>query len=171
MQYRSFMMPSVLVTMSVIFARTHVFPWCISLTAIEPLWSLCRLQNASCPCAHITLQPWASPQKKWVRKYASTSLTLKSPTVLILFVRQLVCKLFLELRYTIVMQSFFFLMLSLFYFKADSWPVRFDDSNARRDWGWEPAFGLGELVTDMLRTIRKKRTREGLHSNSLENLS
>lgn len=46
---------------------------------------------------------------------------------------------------------------------ADSWPVRFDDSNARRDWGWEPAFGLEELVSDMLHTIRKKRTKEGLH--------
>ncbi|XP_046712069.1 L-threonine dehydrogenase 2 isoform X2 [Silurus meridionalis] len=32
----------------------------------------------------------------------------------------------------------------------DSWPLRFDDSNARRDWGWEPAFGLPEIVSDML---------------------
>lgn len=45
---------------------------------------------------------------------------------------------------------------------ADSWPVRFDDSNARRDWGWAPAFGLEELVSDMLRSIRDKRTNEGL---------
>lgn len=45
---------------------------------------------------------------------------------------------------------------------ADSWPVRFDDTNARRDWGWAPAFGLEELVTDMLRSIREKRTNEGL---------
>ncbi|XP_005799239.2 L-threonine 3-dehydrogenase, mitochondrial-like [Xiphophorus maculatus] len=44
---------------------------------------------------------------------------------------------------------------------ADSWPVRFDDSNARRDWGWAPAFGLEELVKDMLRCVRDKRTREG----------
>ncbi|MCI4382283.1 hypothetical protein PGIGA_G00013130 [Pangasianodon gigas] len=40
---------------------------------------------------------------------------------------------------------------------ADSWPMRFDDSNARRDWGWEPAFGLPELVTDMLSDLRKRR--------------
>uniref|UniRef100_A0A3B4FBR1 L-threonine 3-dehydrogenase, mitochondrial n=1 Tax=Pundamilia nyererei TaxID=303518 RepID=A0A3B4FBR1_9CICH len=45
---------------------------------------------------------------------------------------------------------------------ADSWPVRFDDTNARRDWGWAPAFGLEELVSDMLRSIRDKRTSEGL---------
>uniref|UniRef100_A0A668UBQ6 L-threonine 3-dehydrogenase, mitochondrial n=1 Tax=Oreochromis aureus TaxID=47969 RepID=A0A668UBQ6_OREAU len=45
---------------------------------------------------------------------------------------------------------------------ADSWPVRFDDTNARRDWGWAPAFGLEELVSDMLRSIRDKRTNEGL---------
>ena len=45
---------------------------------------------------------------------------------------------------------------------ADSWPVRFDDSNARRDWGWAPVYGLEGLVADMLRSIREKRTVEGL---------
>nr|XP_019940551.1 PREDICTED: L-threonine 3-dehydrogenase, mitochondrial-like isoform X1 [Paralichthys olivaceus]XP_019940552.1 PREDICTED: L-threonine 3-dehydrogenase, mitochondrial-like isoform X1 [Paralichthys olivaceus] len=45
---------------------------------------------------------------------------------------------------------------------ADSWPVRFDDTNARRDWGWTPAFGLEELVSDMLHFIRDKRNNEGL---------
>uniref|UniRef100_G3NW95 L-threonine 3-dehydrogenase, mitochondrial n=1 Tax=Gasterosteus aculeatus aculeatus TaxID=481459 RepID=G3NW95_GASAC len=45
---------------------------------------------------------------------------------------------------------------------ADSWPVRFDDTNARRDWGWAPAFQLEELVSDMLRSVRDKRTNEGL---------
>uniref|UniRef100_A0A3P8UE72 L-threonine 3-dehydrogenase, mitochondrial n=1 Tax=Cynoglossus semilaevis TaxID=244447 RepID=A0A3P8UE72_CYNSE len=44
----------------------------------------------------------------------------------------------------------------------DSWPVRFDDTNARRDWGWEPTFGLEKLVTDMLQSVRIKRTNEGL---------
>ncbi|XP_030643071.1 L-threonine dehydrogenase 2 [Chanos chanos] len=48
---------------------------------------------------------------------------------------------------------------------ADSWPVRFDDSNARRDWGWQPAYGLPELVTDMLNTIREKRTNAGLSTS------
>ncbi|XP_056867692.1 L-threonine dehydrogenase 2 isoform X1 [Takifugu flavidus] len=45
---------------------------------------------------------------------------------------------------------------------ADSWPVRFDDSNARRDWGWTPVFGLEELVTDMLNSIQSRRAKEGL---------
>ncbi|XP_010770914.1 L-threonine dehydrogenase 2 [Notothenia coriiceps] len=45
---------------------------------------------------------------------------------------------------------------------ADSWPVRFDDTNARRDWGWAPTYALEELVSDMLRSIREKRTNEGL---------
>lgn len=55
--------------------------------------------------------------------------------------------------------------MSTSHFVADSWPVRFDDSNARRDWGWEPAFGLEELVSDMLQTIRNKRTTEGLRNS------
>uniref|UniRef100_A0A8C0TIU8 L-threonine 3-dehydrogenase, mitochondrial n=1 Tax=Canis lupus familiaris TaxID=9615 RepID=A0A8C0TIU8_CANLF len=33
---------------------------------------------------------------------------------------------------------------------ADSWPMNFDDSNARKDWGWKHDFDLPELVTTML---------------------
>ncbi|KAM9622103.1 LOW QUALITY PROTEIN: L-threonine 3-dehydrogenase, mitochondrial-like [Trichechus inunguis] len=33
---------------------------------------------------------------------------------------------------------------------ADSWPVNFDDSNARKDWGWKHNFDLPELVMKML---------------------
>jgi nucleoside-diphosphate-sugar epimerase len=32
---------------------------------------------------------------------------------------------------------------------ADSWPLRLDDSAARRDWDWRPAFGLEQMVEDM----------------------
>lgn len=32
---------------------------------------------------------------------------------------------------------------------ADSWPMNFDDSNARRDWGWKQDYDLPELVTTM----------------------
>ncbi|XP_061651451.1 L-threonine dehydrogenase 2 [Phyllopteryx taeniolatus] len=39
---------------------------------------------------------------------------------------------------------------------ADTWPVRFDDSNARQDWGWVPAFGLEDLVSDMLHSVWDK---------------
>nr|XP_020464356.1 L-threonine 3-dehydrogenase, mitochondrial-like isoform X2 [Monopterus albus] len=48
---------------------------------------------------------------------------------------------------------------------ADSWPMRFDDTNARRDWGWAPAFGLEELVADMLRSIEDMRVSQGLPVN------
>uniref|UniRef100_A0A9J8AI78 L-threonine 3-dehydrogenase, mitochondrial n=1 Tax=Cyprinus carpio carpio TaxID=630221 RepID=A0A9J8AI78_CYPCA len=33
---------------------------------------------------------------------------------------------------------------------ADSWPIVFDDSNARSDWGWKHNYGLPELVQTML---------------------
>ncbi|XP_060040912.1 L-threonine 3-dehydrogenase, mitochondrial-like [Erinaceus europaeus] len=33
---------------------------------------------------------------------------------------------------------------------ADSWPMNFDDSNARKDWGWKHDFDLPNLVTTML---------------------
>ncbi|KAK2107867.1 hypothetical protein P7K49_013032, partial [Saguinus oedipus] len=33
---------------------------------------------------------------------------------------------------------------------ADSWLMNFDDSNARKDWGWKHDFDLPELVTTML---------------------
>ncbi|XP_061552553.1 L-threonine dehydrogenase 2 isoform X2 [Phycodurus eques] len=39
---------------------------------------------------------------------------------------------------------------------ADTWPVRFDDSNARKDWGWVPVFGLEDLVSDMLHSVWDK---------------
>ena len=36
---------------------------------------------------------------------------------------------------------------------ADSWPLRLDDSAARRDWHWAPQFGLEEMVEDMLMKV------------------
>lgn len=33
---------------------------------------------------------------------------------------------------------------------ADSWPMNFDDVNARKDWGWKHEYDLPELVTTML---------------------
>lgn len=32
----------------------------------------------------------------------------------------------------------------------DSWPKALDDSNARRDWGWEPSFDLAEMTSDLI---------------------
>lgn len=37
---------------------------------------------------------------------------------------------------------------------ADSWPASIDDSEARKDWGWNPAYGLDEMTGDMLANLR-----------------
>ncbi len=42
---------------------------------------------------------------------------------------------------------------------ADSWPRSLDDSAARAEWDWQPAFGLAGMTVDML---EKLRTREQL---------
>jgi nucleoside-diphosphate-sugar epimerase len=39
---------------------------------------------------------------------------------------------------------------------ADSWPRSLDDSAARADWGWAPAFDLPAMTQDMLDRLRKK---------------
>jgi len=36
---------------------------------------------------------------------------------------------------------------------ADSWPADIDDSQARKDWGWEHRFGLEAIVDDMLENL------------------
>jgi len=37
---------------------------------------------------------------------------------------------------------------------ADSWPDSIDDTEAQQDWGWKAAFGLEEMVGEMLRQLR-----------------
>ncbi|MBN1954950.1 MAG: NAD-dependent epimerase/dehydratase family protein [Anaerolineae bacterium] len=39
---------------------------------------------------------------------------------------------------------------------ADSWPKTIDDSAARAEWGWEPAYDLPAMVADMLEKLGKK---------------
>ncbi|MCM2476136.1 NAD-dependent epimerase/dehydratase family protein [Rhizobium sp. CG5] len=36
---------------------------------------------------------------------------------------------------------------------AEGWPNSIDDNAAKRDWLWKPAFGLSEIVTDMLKNL------------------
>ncbi|XP_076835234.1 L-threonine 3-dehydrogenase, mitochondrial-like [Brachyhypopomus gauderio] len=36
---------------------------------------------------------------------------------------------------------------------ADSWPMKFEDSNARKDWGWKHEYNLPELVQTMVNFI------------------
>lgn len=38
---------------------------------------------------------------------------------------------------------------------ADSWPHSIDDSQARKDWGWEPRYDLEKLTREMLRNLRE----------------
>ena len=33
---------------------------------------------------------------------------------------------------------------------ADSWPMSIDDADARRDWGWSPAYDLSKMTSDMI---------------------
>jgi len=39
---------------------------------------------------------------------------------------------------------------------ASSWPDSMDDSCARKEWGWNPKWGLQEMIDDMICAIRKK---------------
>ena len=36
---------------------------------------------------------------------------------------------------------------------ADSWPRSVDDSQARQDWGWQPAYDLQTMTADMLEKL------------------
>ena len=38
---------------------------------------------------------------------------------------------------------------------ADSWPQTVEDEDARRDWGWAPAYGLEAMVDEMLTALAK----------------
>lgn len=42
---------------------------------------------------------------------------------------------------------------------ADSWPMSLDDSQARRDWGWNPDYDLSKMVSDMIQRLREKFTK------------
>jgi len=37
---------------------------------------------------------------------------------------------------------------------ADSWPSSIDDSQARKDWGWQPEFDLEKTSAEMLKQLR-----------------
>ena len=39
---------------------------------------------------------------------------------------------------------------------ADSWPQSIDDSAARKEWGWKPAYDLSSMTKDMLETLTKR---------------
>ena len=39
---------------------------------------------------------------------------------------------------------------------ADSWPASINDSEARKNWGWQEDFNLEAMVSDMLKNIKKQ---------------
>ena len=41
---------------------------------------------------------------------------------------------------------------------ADSWPKSLDDSNARKDWNWQPKYNLDAMVRDMIQRLRPAYT-------------
>jgi len=43
---------------------------------------------------------------------------------------------------------------------ADSWPMSIDDSEARRDWGWNNDYDLQRMVADMLAKLGQRLTAE-----------
>jgi nucleoside-diphosphate-sugar epimerase len=40
---------------------------------------------------------------------------------------------------------------------ADSWPNKLDDSCAREEWGWKPAYNLERMTEDMIRKLKMKK--------------
>lgn len=45
---------------------------------------------------------------------------------------------------------------------ADSWPDSMDDSAARKEWDWNPIFGVEEMTTDMLQKLQERHAKIGL---------
>lgn len=43
---------------------------------------------------------------------------------------------------------------------ADSWPRSVDDTPAREDWGWQPAYDLERMTDEMLEKLREKHSLE-----------
>ncbi len=50
---------------------------------------------------------------------------------------------------------------------ADSWPSIIDDSQARKDWGWQHSYDLAALVTDMLEHLSLRSAEFGVRSSEL----
>jgi len=39
---------------------------------------------------------------------------------------------------------------------ADSWPNSLDDTAAREEWGWKPAYDISNMTEDMIKVLKKK---------------
>jgi nucleoside-diphosphate-sugar epimerase len=48
---------------------------------------------------------------------------------------------------------------------ADSWPDSFDDTLARKEWGWKPEYNLSKMTKVMVENLKKKfQIQEDIHS-------
>ncbi|MFP4135681.1 MAG: NAD-dependent epimerase/dehydratase family protein [Candidatus Acetothermia bacterium] len=45
---------------------------------------------------------------------------------------------------------------------ADSWPDSMDDTPAREEWGWEPNYGLDDMVDDMITKLEAKLEKDAV---------
>jgi nucleoside-diphosphate-sugar epimerase len=46
---------------------------------------------------------------------------------------------------------------------ADSWPMALDDTAAREEWGWDPAWDLDAMTKDMLEKLQKRHSDGNLY--------
>lgn len=53
---------------------------------------------------------------------------------------------------------------------ADSWPSVIDDSQARKDWGWQHRYDLTALVADMLKHLSMRSSESSVRENGLSPL-
>ena len=53
---------------------------------------------------------------------------------------------------------------------ADSWPMKFDDSGAKHDWGWQPEYDLPKLV-DVMIAVRTAMMAEVETNNNNDDIS
>jgi nucleoside-diphosphate-sugar epimerase len=51
---------------------------------------------------------------------------------------------------------------------ADSWPRSLDDSAAREEWGWEPAYDLAAMTVDMLQRLGQRHAEGRLYPAAAE---
>ncbi len=49
---------------------------------------------------------------------------------------------------------------------ADSWPCSIDDSAAREEWGWEPAYDLEAMTVDMLDKLGQRHAAGRLYGEA-----
>ncbi len=50
---------------------------------------------------------------------------------------------------------------------ADSWPSSLDDSAAREEWGWQPAYDLAKMTEDMLKRLKERHEKGELYKGDV----